>query len=238
MLVTVILLKSVTALPESDCVEVPLKTTVPVPRLNVPPLVKFPATLSVAGAFSIPVMPMLAKLVVVPAILVVPVKVIVPPPLLNVPLLVQVPATLTFPEGAVKVFVLPMVRLLNVHTLVPEIVVVPPNVTVPALAFRVPLFTKFPLTLKLAEGVNVPVLVTVTVPKVGVVAPLNAVVPEKVIALAVSTEVELLTKFPFRSTAFAFVSNVPALSVSVPVSAVVPSRVFVFVPKIVTLLNV
>ena len=215
-----------------------MKTTVPVPRMNEPVFVKFPATLSVAGAVSVPDIEMFAKFVVAPAILVVPVKVIVPPPLLNVPLLVQVPATLTFPEGAVKVFVLPIVRLLNVHTLVPEIVVVPPNVTVPALAFRVPLFTKFPLTLKLAEGVNVPMLVTVTAPKVGVDTPLNAVVPEKVIALAVSTEVELLTKFPFRSTAFAFVSNVPAVSVSVPVSAVVPCRVFVFVPETVTLLNV
>ena len=115
-------------------------------------------------------------------------------------------------------------------------VVVPPNVSVPALAVSVPLFIRLPFTLKLAEGVNEPVIVTA--PNVGAVAPLNAVVPENVVVLAVRVEVELLTKFPFRSSAFALLSKVPDDTVSTPFTTVLPMRLFVLVPEIVTLLNV
>ena len=232
---TVILLKSVTALPEIDWVALPLKTTVPVPRLNVPLLAKLPPTLSVAGPLSVPLMVIFAKLVEdEPAMLVVPLKTVVPLLALKVPLFVQFPATFNVPEEAVRILLI--VTLLNEQTLEPEIVVLPPNVVVPALAVSVPLFTRLPLTLKLEEGVSEPVIVTL--PKVGVVTPLNAVAPEKVTVLDVSKEAELLTKFPFRSSAFALVSNVPAVRVSTPFTTVLPRRVFVFVPENVTLLNV
>jgi len=54
--VTLILLKSVTALPEIDWVALPLNTTVPVPLLKVPLFTKLPARLRVAGPFNIPEM--------------------------------------------------------------------------------------------------------------------------------------------------------------------------------------
>ena len=216
-----------------------MNTTVPVPRLNVPLLVKFPETFKVAGAFSVPaLMVIFAKFVVNPEILVVPLNTIVPALALKVPLFVQLPATFKLPDGAVSVLVLPIVRLLNEHALVPEIVVVPPKVTVPKLAVSVPLFIRFPFTLKFEEGVSVPVFDTVTAPNVGVVLPLRVVVPENVTVLAVSTEVELLTKLPLMSRVLALLSKVPALKVRIPATIVLPSSVFVFVPAIVTLLNV
>ena len=111
---TVMLLKSVTALPEIDCVAVPLNTTVPVPRLNVPLLAKLPPTLSVVGPFSVPLTVMLAKFVAEdPAMLVVPLNTVVPPLAVKVPLFVHVPATFNVPEEAVSVLL--MVTLLNEH---------------------------------------------------------------------------------------------------------------------------
>ena len=230
---TVILLKSVRE-PAIDCVELPLKTTVPVPRLNVPLLVKLPPTPSVAGPLSVPLIMIFAKFVEEePAMLVAPLKTVVPPLAVKVPLFVHVPATFNVPEDAMRVLLIN--TLLNEHALAPEIVVLPPNVTVPAFAVSVPLFNKLPLTLKLVEGVSEPVIVIP--PKVGVIPPLKAVAPEKVMVLNVNKEVDPLTKFPASVNALALVSNVPPLSVRMPFTTVLPRRVFVFVPDIVTLLN-
>ena len=146
VLVTVILLKSVTELPLILWVEDPLNTTVPDPLLNVPLLLKLPATFKVVGAFSVPVIEIPEKLEADdPAMDVVPLKTMVPLLCVKVPLLVKVPATFMEPEDAVNVPL--MVTLLNELALEPDTVVVPPKVTVPLPALRVPLFTRFPLTL-------------------------------------------------------------------------------------------
>lgn len=159
MFVTLILLKSVTALPCMLCVADPLNTTVPVPRLKVPLLVKLPVKFSVDGPLSVPDIVIFAKSVLdVPEMEVVPLKSTVPPFRLKVPLFVKLPATFMVPVGAVNVLL--MITLLNELVCVPEIVVVPPNVVVAEPAFKVPSFTRFPSILILMVGVNVPVTVT------------------------------------------------------------------------------
>lgn len=234
-MVILMLLKSVTAEPEIDCPLVPLNTTVPVPRLNVPVFAKLPPTFKVAGPFSVPLMLILLKFVV-PVIVVVPVNPTVPVLGVNVPLLDQLPPTLSVPGDALSVPVI--VTLLKVLVLVePDIVVAPPNVTVPDEEFNVPpLLIRFPLTLKLEVGVSVPVMVIP--PKIGVVPPLIVVAPENVMALAVSNDAALLTRFPLRFKVWPFESNVPTLRVSAPLTMPGPAKVLVFVPEIVTLLNV
>ena len=154
-----------------------MKTTVPVPRLNVPLFVKSLPTLSVAGALSVPVplIVMLLKLVAVePPMVDVPLNTTVPVPAVNVPaLLVQMPATFILPAGAVSVPV--KVRLLNELVLAPDIVVVPAKVTVPVPGVKVPSLTRFPTMLIVPDGrVNVFPVVIVTM--------LNAAVPATVVA--------------------------------------------------------
>lgn len=212
--VTEILLKSVTADPLMFWIVDPLNTTVPVPRLNVPLLTKLPARLSVAGAFSVPEIVICLKLVVdVPEIELVPLKTTVPLLCVKVPLLTKLPATFIEPLGAVKVPLITM--LLNELTLDPEMAVVPPKMVV-APAFSVPLLTRFPLILRLEEGVRVPVMVMF--PKIGVELPETIVVPEKVMALEVSVELALLTKFPFMSIALLPALKEPLVRVSVPLT--------------------
>ena len=187
----------------------------PEPWLKVPLFVKFPAKLRIAGALSIPVIVIPLKVVaVVPAIELVPLKVtvFVATPRLKVPLLVQVPATLKLPTGAVNIPAI--MTLLKELVLEPEIVVVPPNVAVAVPVFNVPLFIRFPLIWKLEDGVKEPV--TVIDPKVGTALPEIEVVPEKVIALEVSVEEALLTKFPFKSMEFEPALNEPLESVKMP----------------------
>ena len=234
MLVTVILLKSVTELPEMDWVDVPLNTTVLLPRLKVPLFVKLPATLIEDGAFNVPLIVIFAKLVVEPEKVVAPLKTTVPPFALNVPLLVQLPATFMVAEGAVRILLI--TTLLKDDTLLPEMVVLPPNVAVAEPAFKVPLFVIFPLILKLVDGVSAPLMMIA--PKVGVVLPLIVVVPENVIVLEVSRDAELLTRFPARLMLLVLASSVPPLKVSEPLTKALPNKVFVLVPVIITLLNV
>ena len=66
-------------------------------------------------------------------------------PLVKVPLFVQIPATLKLPAGAVSELLLFIVTLLKELILDPEMVVVPPNVTVADPEFNTPLFVKLPL---------------------------------------------------------------------------------------------
>ena len=223
--------------PLIDCDPDPLKVTAPLLLLNVPLFVKFPDTPNtpLLGAVRVDVMLMLASVVADdPDIVVVPLNTTVPLFAPNVPLLVQFPATFIVPDGAVSV---PLIMiLLSELVLLPEIAVVPPKVAVPEPALSVPLLTRLPFTLKLEVGVRVPVIVTP--PKVSVVPPLSVVAPEKVIALAVKTEPELLTRFPCKFSVCPFESNVPALKVSTPLITPAPSKVFVFDPEMVTVLNV
>lgn len=211
-----ILLKSVTALPEIDCVAEPLKTTVPVPLLNVPLLVKLAPTLRVAGEFKVPLMVILLKFEEAdPATLDVPLNTIVPVPAVNVPLFVHVPAIFSGPEGAISV---PLIRILfSDEVLDPEIVVFPPKVTVEDPAFNVPLFTRLPLMLKFAAGVNVPVMVIA--PKVGLADPDIVVVPENVEVLDVSDGPTLLTIFPLKSIGLLLELNPPD-AVKIPLTVI------------------
>lgn len=128
----------------------PLNTTVPELFIKVPLLVKLPARLRVAGDVNVPTAEIVMPLNVVdddPVIELVPVKVtvFVSAPLLKVPLFVQIPATLKLPAGAVSELLLFIVTLLKELILDPEMVVVPPNVTVADPEFNTPLFVKLPL---------------------------------------------------------------------------------------------
>ena len=115
--------------------------------MNVPLLVKSPSNSNEEGELNVPDILMLLNTVEAPERDVVPVNTIVPPPLSNVPLFVQFPATFIEPTGAVSDPVI--TTLLNEEVLEPEKEVVPPNVTVPEPALRVPLFRISPLILKL-----------------------------------------------------------------------------------------
>ena len=196
-----------------------MSSNVPVPATKVPLLVKLPATSSEDGPFKVPEIVMCLKFVAeLPAIEEVPLNITVPLVWEKVPLFVQFPATLKEPAGAVRE---PLIKiLLNEEVLLPLIVVVPPKVTVALPVLSVPLFTKLPLTLMFAEGVNVPVMVIP--PNVGADEPLNTVVPLNVNALEVSVLLELLTKFPFRSTGFDPASNKPLLIVKIPLTVTAP----------------
>lgn len=207
----------------------------PVPATKEPLLVKSPATRRVAGEFNVPVMVMLLK-VVVPG----PVNVVVPlnvtlleaKPLLKVPVLLQFPETL-MDVGAVKVPVI--LTLLKLCELLPEIVVVPPKVTVAVPAFKVPLLIRFPLTLKLAEGVSVPVMVIP--PKTGGVAPEITVVPENIMLLPVSTDDALLTRLPLISKSLLPELKVPFEKVRIPFTVMSLFRLSVPEPSLVKLAN-
>ena len=74
-------------------------------------------------------------------------------------------------------------------------------------------------------------------PNIGTAVPVKVVVPEKVIALEVSVEVELLTKFPFSARAFDPALNVPPLRVRMPFTVIGLVRVTVPLLPIVKLLN-
>lgn len=236
VLVTLILLKLVTALPLILCFEVPLNTTVPVPWLNVPLFVKLRVRFSVAGALSIPDIVIFAKSVAdVPAIEVDPLKTTVPPLRLNVPLLVKFPATFMLPVGAVSVLAVLITMLLKELVLRPEMDVVPPKVVVAEPAIKVPSLTRFPSILILIVGVSVPV--TVTEPNCTGDPPLMDVVPLKVTGLEVSVETAFATKFPFM-----FIPNVPALNtpfdkVRSPLMVSAWLRVSCAPPVLVTCLN-
>ena len=170
-MVTEILLKSVVALPEIVCWELPLNTTVPVPRLNVPlltkfppklkvvpalkvpPLVKIPAAVSVAGGVSTPEPPTVILLKVgVPVIEAVALNVTVPPLCVNVPLFVNELLKLKF-VGAV-------------NAPVPEFVNAPVRLMVVVVNI-VPLLVRVPPTVNVEGGVNEPPLATTTLKNVG-----------------------------------------------------------------------
>ena len=65
-----------------------------------------------------------------------------------------------------------------------------------------------------------PVFAIVIAPNTGVVLPVKVVAPEKVMVLAVSAELELLTKFPFMLIALVPASNVPPLVVRIPLMVI------------------
>ena len=118
------------------------------------------------------------------------------------------------PLGAVSV---PLIIIsLNALVALPDMVVVPPNVVVPEPRLSMPLLATLPSISRLAEGVNVPVPEIVMAPNTGVVLPVRVVLPEKVMGLAVSVELELLTKFPFMLIARVPASNTPPLVVRIP----------------------
>lgn len=215
MFVTLTLLNVVTELPEIDCVDVPFKTSDPVPAVNVPSFVKSLETFKVDGDESVPEMVSPPKLVaLLPAIDEDPLKITVPPLLVNVPLFVHVPATLMVEDGAVKVLEGLMTMLLNELVLEPLIRVEPPKVTVLEPEFKVPLFTKLPLIFRLEVGVKDPVIVIF--PKVGTVLPVTIVVPENVMALDVKVDELLLIKFPFKSMALLPALKIPEVKVNTP----------------------
>src|SRR5688572_1186461 len=126
-LVTVILLKSVTALPDMSCCEFPLNTTVPVALLNVPLFVKLPVSVSVFGDVNDPVMVRLAKVVSVLPVMSEdePLNTTVPPFALKVPLFTKLFATFIDPEGAVNELL--TITLLNDVLPLPVMAVVPAN---------------------------------------------------------------------------------------------------------------
>lgn len=84
-------------------------------------------------------------------------------------------------------------------------------------------------------GVNVPV--TVMLPNTGDVEPLIVVVPLKVIVLDVSVDVELLTKFPFKSIAFDPALKLPFDTVSMPLTVMAEFRVRISEPCFVKFLS-
>jgi len=185
-LVTLILLKSVTTLPEIDWVALPLNTTVPVPLLKVPLFAKLPAKLRVAGALNVPEMVTFFKVGTIdPSIEEVPLNTTVPLLCVNVALLVRSPVKVKEPDGAVKVPVelvileaLTLVELENV----PLLVILPATVSVADEPVNVPLLVILAM-FKAVVGAVIELLVFITT-LLNVADPPNAtvigVVPPKV----------------------------------------------------------
>ena len=139
----------------------PSKVTVPPFPLNVPaltqrpPISRFPggAVRALAAAIEI----LLKEFMLAPLIVVVPLNVTVPPLALKVPALTQLPATFMFPLGAVRLLDAPISMPLKESSLLPLIVVVPSNVTVPLFALKVPELIQLPESIRFPLGaVNIP----------------------------------------------------------------------------------
>jgi hypothetical protein len=148
--------------------------------------------------------------------LVVPVKPTVPPLATKVPaaLRIKLPPTFIVVAGAVSVDDALTWILLKVLADEPEIVVVPPKVTVDDPLEYVPLFAKSPFNWILPPCVKV--FEIVTAPNTGALPPLKVVVPANMNVLDASEEVALLTKFPSRVTVFEPAANVPPERVRTP----------------------
>jgi hypothetical protein len=156
----------------------PLHVNVPAVKLIVPLLIRFPpivratAPLRVEEGLTETLLNVFAP---APNNVDVPLKRIVPPPLVNVPVTVKFPPIPRVVAGAVRVLPVKIVTADKPNVPLLVMVVVPPNVAVPALAVTVaPEDTdKFPFTLKLDEMLTL--LEKFRVPNVGAIAPENDV---------------------------------------------------------------